>query len=72
MFLFSFNAFDPGSDAVFSAFRDTTSALKAAADVTYDASVPFEPNTTTTVFETAKVSIKKCFDEYKVSWPLRL
>ncbi|KAJ7034885.1 hypothetical protein C8F04DRAFT_1259560 [Mycena alexandri] len=48
------------------AMRDTTKALKAAAEVTYNPSVPFESSKeVANAFDSARTSIKRCFEDYK-------
>jgi hypothetical protein len=53
---------------IFSALRDTAMALKAAAEITYDPSAPFKLPEVSPVFDTARASIKQCFESYEVSF----
>ncbi|KAJ7441282.1 hypothetical protein B0H11DRAFT_2351022 [Mycena galericulata] len=48
------------------ALRDTTKALKAAAEVAYDPSASFKYPTVSPPFDKARASIKHCFTVYKV------
>ncbi|KAF8181889.1 hypothetical protein K438DRAFT_1975837 [Mycena galopus ATCC 62051] len=47
------------------ALRDTTTALKAAADITYDPGVPFQSQELSSAFTAARASIKQCFEDYE-------